>query len=295
MVLHLDVEPVLPSKKSKESSGTGKKGKAKSTSTTVEKTVATDSLTSVDSKSSTHDTLSKDGPKDRKLEPEDLKPEPGDPPVLLSFKGAISNSQVATATPKLSTESAEDTTQDSNKESTKDSTKDSKDSSAVAGTTQNKDKTFAKDNPPSKAAKDCTESKELKDNPVINPPAKASAPKDSVSLEDLDEYRKGWTLNNANVSLAEVYLLFNAPEKFILEYEWTEVDPQYNFLKDKLTNVMRRLVQIASTEYLEVSKNKNVSVESTKTSFLYDIPQYVIFICSPTMPVHPHVHSVVRG
>ncbi len=61
-----------------------------------------------------------------------------------------------------------------------------------------------------------------------------------------------------------MYLLLGAPEKLMLEYEWVSMsrsraDSNLFELNTKLTNVMRRLVHLAATEFTDHSKNKHVS------------------------------------
>ena len=61
-----------------------------------------------------------------------------------------------------------------------------------------------------------------------------------------------------------MYLLLGAPDKLVLEYEWVEIKVQSDSvfeLNTKLTNMLRRLIHLAATEFADYSKNKHVSTQ----------------------------------
>ena len=59
-----------------------------------------------------------------------------------------------------------------------------------------------------------------------------------------------------------MYLLLGAPDKLMLDYEWVDIkvhrDSVFEF-NAKLTNMLRRLIHLAATEFADYSKNKHVS------------------------------------
>ena len=61
-----------------------------------------------------------------------------------------------------------------------------------------------------------------------------------------------------------MYLLLGAADKLVLEYEWVEIKAQSDSvfeLNTKLTNMLRRLIHLAATEFADYSKNKHVSIQ----------------------------------
>ncbi|XP_021363017.1 protein cramped-like isoform X2 [Mizuhopecten yessoensis] len=75
---------------------------------------------------------------------------------------------------------------------------------------------------------------------------------------------KGWNTNMADsLTVAELYLMFGKDGKLRLEYEWvTTPDDQ---LASKLTNMLRRLVHLATTEFTDFSKTSSNSSSPCQT------------------------------
>ncbi len=85
----------------------------------------------------------------------------------------------------------------------------------------------------------------------------------SEDYEDLEKYRDGWVQSSADkMTLAEVHLLLGSPDKLVLEYEWVDVAPpsrEIVQMNTNITNMLRRLVHLATTEFTDFSKVKPVS------------------------------------
>lgn len=74
--------------------------------------------------------------------------------------------------------------------------------------------------------------------------------------EKLELLREGVTAETAHmISVADLYLMMGNPEKIILEYEWVDLKPVQDILDlGHLTNMLRRLIHLASTEFTDFSK-----------------------------------------
>lgn len=89
---------------------------------------------------------------------------------------------------------------------------------------------------------------------------KASA--EELKKERVAKLREGWNLKEAEgLTIAELYLLMGCPEKLCLEYDWVDLVKNQNVIQMNLalSNMLRRLVQLATTEFSDFSKNKPVS------------------------------------
>ena len=162
---------------------------------------------------------------------------------LLSFKGAIANPEVVAATLKMPLVSKDSSKCDVKEEETI--------APSAAGSALDKNKS----DPPDSSHKN-----------------EANSSNDDSDEIDLERFRKGWTKETAgNMTMAEIYLLFDAPKTIILEYEWTDVNPQCNFMTNNLNNVLRRLVHIAITEFVDVSRSKSVSIRRRSMSLLFHL------------------------
>lgn len=75
--------------------------------------------------------------------------------------------------------------------------------------------------------------------------------KETLKMKGILE--KGWNLNMADsLTIAELYLMFGKDGKLRLEYEWCKTPDDQ--LASKLTNMLRRLVHLATTEFTDFSK-----------------------------------------
>lgn len=94
---------------------------------------------------------------------------------------------------------------------------------------------------------------------------KSSDEKELIETKRMQEIlEKGWNLNMADsLTVAELYLMFGKDGKLRLEYEWC-VTPD-NQLTSKLTNMLRRLVHLATTEFTDFSKTSNNSSSPCQT------------------------------
>ncbi|XP_064608359.1 protein cramped-like isoform X2 [Liolophura sinensis] len=81
---------------------------------------------------------------------------------------------------------------------------------------------------------------------------------DKVDYED--RIRKGWSLGDCeSLTLAELYLMFGEGGKLKVEYDWCEIKPASVLALQQLTNLLRRLVHLATTEFTDFSKLKQES------------------------------------
>ena len=95
---------------------------------------------------------------------------------------------------------------------------------------------------------------------VTDPKDDAMA-KEAAKKERLVKLQEGWTKEQAQgLTIAEVYLMLGCPEKLTLEYDWVDKVKNDNVLQMNLTltNMLRRLVQLATTEFADFSKCKPV-------------------------------------
>jgi hypothetical protein len=101
------------------------------------------------------------------------------------------------------------------------------------------------------------------------------------------KFRAGWLLEDAKcVTLAEIYLALGSPETVVLEYEWRDITPPKKDIpniplevlghssssvlscaifpqRDNLAGLLRKLVQLATTEFVDLTKSKQcVSLSS---------------------------------
>lgn len=82
---------------------------------------------------------------------------------------------------------------------------------------------------------------------------------DKVDYED--RIRKGWSLGDCeSLTLAELYLMFGEGGKLKVEYDWCDIKPASVLALQQLTNLLRRLVHLATTEFTDFSKLKQESV-----------------------------------
>ena len=83
--------------------------------------------------------------------------------------------------------------------------------------------------------------------------------------EKLKKLERGLTVSDCgSMTIAEVYMMTGCPKKLCLEYEWVEKKPVEDIweLNKKLTNMLRRLVHLATTEFVEFKKTKSSTVVS---------------------------------
>ncbi|XP_060063402.1 protein cramped-like [Ylistrum balloti] len=105
-------------------------------------------------------------------------------------------------------------------------------------------------------------------NPVVNDSGeseKSGDEKEYLETKRMKEIlEKGWNMNMADsLTVAELYLMFGKDGKLRLEYEWC-VTPD-DQLTSKLTNMLRRLVHLATTEFTDFSKTSNNSSSPCQT------------------------------
>lgn len=77
--------------------------------------------------------------------------------------------------------------------------------------------------------------------------------------QKLERFQKGWRKSEAGeLTVAELYLMFGSPEKVILQYEWVDLVQTQDVLQlnQNLTNMLRRLVHLATTEFADFRKSK---------------------------------------
>ena len=85
------------------------------------------------------------------------------------------------------------------------------------------------------------------------------------AMEKLRKLERGLTVSDCgSMTIAEVYMMTGCPKKLCLEYEWVEkkVTEDIWELNKKLTNMLRRLVHLATTEFVEFKKAKPTTVVS---------------------------------
>ncbi|XP_033742781.1 protein cramped-like isoform X2 [Pecten maximus] len=104
--------------------------------------------------------------------------------------------------------------------------------------------------------------------PVVNDSGdseKSSDEKEYIETKRMKEIlEKGWNMNMADsLTVAELYLMFGKDGKLRLEYEWC-ITPD-DQLTSKLTNMLRRLVHLATTEFTDFSKTSNNSSSPCQT------------------------------
>ncbi|XP_013378859.1 protein cramped-like isoform X2 [Lingula anatina] len=74
---------------------------------------------------------------------------------------------------------------------------------------------------------------------------------------EVERFRNGWTLQEAeNLSIAHIHLILGSPEKLVLEYEWEEPNETPHLENASLSNMLRRLVHLAMSEFTDFSKPK---------------------------------------
>ena len=87
---------------------------------------------------------------------------------------------------------------------------------------------------------------------------------EALRKERIELLRQGWDLKSAEgLTIGELYLLLGCPEKLTLEYDWVDLVKNDNIMQMNLalTNMLRRLVQLATTEFSDFSKTKPVSMK----------------------------------
>ncbi len=82
--------------------------------------------------------------------------------------------------------------------------------------------------------------------------------------------------------LSQIFLLLGSPDKLVLEYEWVDVKVHKNVFEynTSLTNMLRRLVQLAGTEFADYSKSKSVSTMTAYRVTKDFDRQFFAFLCS---------------
>ena len=60
------------------------------------------------------------------------------------------------------------------------------------------------------------------------------------------------------MTIAELYMMLGCPKRLCLEYDWVEKKTKEDIweLNKKLTNMLRRLVHLATTEFIDFKKVK---------------------------------------
>jgi hypothetical protein len=84
---------------------------------------------------------------------------------------------------------------------------------------------------------------------------------DSVS-QKLEMVRGGLVRKQAeSIGVADLYLMMGGPDRVVLEYEWCDITPgdEVSHLNNQLTNMLRRLVHLATTEFTDF-KTRQVSL-----------------------------------
>lgn len=81
----------------------------------------------------------------------------------------------------------------------------------------------------------------------------------------VEKLRNGITKDTAeDVTVGQLYLMMGDPQKMVLQYEWTDMvkTPDVISCNQRLTNMLRRLIHIATTEFIDLSKSRPQSVRS---------------------------------
>ena len=79
----------------------------------------------------------------------------------------------------------------------------------------------------------------------------------------VEKLRGGITKDTAeDVTVGQLYLMMGDPQKMVLQYEWTDVvkTPDIVSCNQRLTNMLRRLIHIATTEFIDLNKSRPQSV-----------------------------------
>lgn len=94
-----------------------------------------------------------------------------------------------------------------------------------------------------------------------------SASTDTVGSYEQTEidYTSGWTRNNSeHISVVLLMLPSSSVNKLTLEYQWEDRLPTpelssvtMSLMNNKLTNMLRRLIHLASTEFTDFNKKQN--------------------------------------
>ena len=85
-----------------------------------------------------------------------------------------------------------------------------------------------------------------------------------AQVEKIDKIIGGLTRKEAeDIKAAELYVMLGNPQKLVLEYEWVPKKPVDDIveLNTELTNMLRRLVHLAYTEFTDFRRIKNPVVE----------------------------------
>lgn len=98
----------------------------------------------------------------------------------------------------------------------------------------------------------------LIDRSVSNGDQQASNEENSVENNlKREELKRGWNSSRGeSVTIAELYLMFGSDSKLSLEYDWVDKPSlsQTNYLTAQLTNMLRRLIHLATMEFSDFSK-----------------------------------------
>ena len=102
----------------------------------------------------------------------------------------------------------------------------------------------------------CGEVKDAKENNGLSE-------EELEAKQKLSKLERGLTTSDCgSMTIAEVYMMSGCPKKLCLEYEWVEKKASEDIweLNKKLTNMLRRLVHLATTEFVEFKKTKPAGV-----------------------------------
>lgn len=74
--------------------------------------------------------------------------------------------------------------------------------------------------------------------------------------ELVQKIRQGWTAEDAEMlTFAQLFLMLGSSDRIVLEYEWCD---KIDDGTKTLANMLRRLIQLATSEFADVSKSKQV-------------------------------------
>lgn len=127
------------------------------------------------------------------------------------------------------------------------------------------DNDFSETLNPYKQSENCAQpSNSIHQNSVINrsvsnvdeqaPNEKEDSVEDSIKREEL---KRGWNSSRGeNVTIAELYLMFGSDGKLSLEYDWVvrTTLAQTSLLTAQLTNMLQRLIHLATMEFSDFLK-----------------------------------------
>ena len=105
----------------------------------------------------------------------------------------------------------------------------------------------------------------------------------------VEKLRGGITKDTAeDVTVGQLYLMMGDPQKMVLQYEWTDVvkTPDIVSCNQRLTNMLRRLIHIATTEFIDLNKSRPQPVRPLVVIVLSTIRSFM------QRPVHPSCERV---